>query len=185
METGVDTGVDEGGTVVGTAVVELDGGAGEDAPEPMAVVIGPFSMKTPETYQSSGAGVLTMRRMPTWKSSELVEVEAAMLFATLVSGEEPFEAQRPTVPAENWGRSQLCSGVRMVQWGHGVTYVDVVREVVPLSGLEGCAPLGLATDVPLKVGRVRGNTVLQLGEVGLEEEDLVLERRLQDETGQS
>ena len=57
--------------------------------------------------------------------------------------------------------------------------VDVVREVVPLSGLEGCAPLGLTTDVPLKVGRVRGNTVLQLGEVGLEEEDLVLQSRLQ------
>ncbi len=101
METGVDTGVDEGGTVVGTAVVELDGGAGAD-PEPMAVVMGPFSMKTPDTYQSSGVGVLTMRRTPTWKSSELVEVDATMLLATLVRAAEPFEAQRPTVPAENW-----------------------------------------------------------------------------------
>ena len=107
VETGVDEGAVEVGAVVGVTVVVL-GGAGEDAPEPIAVVIGPDSMYTPETYQSSGAGVLTMRRTPTWKSSELVEVEAAMLFATLVSGEEPFEAQRPTVPAENWGRSQLC-----------------------------------------------------------------------------
>ena len=104
METGVDTGVDEGGTVVGTAVVALDGGAGEDAPEPMAVVIGPFSMKTPETYQSSGAGVLTMRRTPTWKSAELVEVEALTLFMTFLSGSEPVDAQRPTLPAENCSR---------------------------------------------------------------------------------
>ena len=68
----------------------------------MAVVIGPDSMYTPETYQFSGVGVLTMRRTPTWKSSELVEVDAAMFLATLVSGAEPLEAQRPTVPAENW-----------------------------------------------------------------------------------
>lgn len=88
---------------MGATVVEL-GEEGLDAPdpEPMAVVIGPDSMYTPETYQSSGASVFTMRRTPTWKSSELVEVEAAMLFATLVRGDEPFEAQRPTVPAENW-----------------------------------------------------------------------------------
>lgn len=83
-------------------VVEL-GEEGLDAPdpEPMAVVMEPDSMYTPDKYQSSGASVFTIRRTPTWKSSELVEVEAAMLFATLVSGEEPFEAHRPTVPAEN------------------------------------------------------------------------------------
>ena len=75
--------------------------AGEDEPEPTEVVIGPDSMYTPETYQFSGVAVLTMRRTPTWKSSELVEVEAAMLSWTLVSAAEPLEAQRPTVPAEN------------------------------------------------------------------------------------
>lgn len=89
--------------VVGATVVELgEEGLEVPDPEPMAVVIGPDSMYTPDTYQSSGASVFTMRRTPTWKSSELVEVEAAMLFATLVRGEEPLEAQRPTVPAENW-----------------------------------------------------------------------------------
>jgi len=66
-------------------------------PLPIAVVIGPLSIYTPEMYQFSGAGVLTIRRTPTWKSSELVEVEAATLFATLVKGEPPVENHRPTV----------------------------------------------------------------------------------------
>lgn len=42
-----------------------------------------------------------MRRMPTWKSSEFVDVDAATFCATFVSGAEPVDAHRPTVPAEN------------------------------------------------------------------------------------
>ena len=81
---------------------DVTGGGGAAEPSPMAVVMGPLSMNTPETNQSSGAGVLTMRRTPTWKSAELVEVEAAMLLTTLTRGLEPVEAQRPTVPALNY-----------------------------------------------------------------------------------
>ncbi len=102
VDGAVDEGAVEAGAVVVGAVVELgDEGLDAPEPEPMAVVMGPDSMYTPDTYQSSGASVFTMRRTPTWKSSELVEVEAAILFATLVNEEEPLEAQRPTVPAEN------------------------------------------------------------------------------------
>lgn len=100
LATGVLAGAEVGGTV-GAMVGDETGGAGAAAPEPMAVVMGPFSMNTPLMYQSSGAGVLTMRSTPTWKSSEFVEVDAGMLAATLTSGSPPVEAQRPTVPAEN------------------------------------------------------------------------------------
>ena len=41
-------------------------------PVPTEVVMGPDSMYTPEMYQFSGVAVLTIRRIPTWKSSELV-----------------------------------------------------------------------------------------------------------------
>ena len=67
----------------------------------IAVVIVPDSMYTPLTYQSSALGPLTMRRRPTCQSSELVDVGAAMLLATLTRGAEPVDAHRPTVPAEN------------------------------------------------------------------------------------
>ena len=63
----VDEGVVEAGAVVvGAIVVEL-GEEGLDAPdpEPIAVVMGPDSIYTPDTYQSSGASVFTMRRTPT------------------------------------------------------------------------------------------------------------------------
>ena len=39
-------------------------------PEPIAVVIGPDSMYTPLTYQSSTPAWFTMRNTPTWKSAE-------------------------------------------------------------------------------------------------------------------
>ena len=67
----------------------------------IVVVIGPLSMYTPDMYQFSGVAVLTMRSTPTWKSSELVEVEADTLSITFTSGLDPFEAQRPTVFPEN------------------------------------------------------------------------------------
>ena len=44
---------------------------------------------------------MTMRKTPTCQSSELVDVDAAMLLKTLVNGAEPSENQRPTVLAEN------------------------------------------------------------------------------------
>ena len=95
----------EGADVTGGDVAgDVTGGGGAAEPSPMAVVMGPLSMNTPETNQSSGAGVLTMRRTPTWKSAELVEVEALTLFMTFLSGSEPVDAQRPTVPAENCSR---------------------------------------------------------------------------------
>lgn len=42
-----------------------------------------------------------MRSTPRCQSAELVDVEAAIFATTLVSGAEPVDAQRPTVPAEN------------------------------------------------------------------------------------
>ena len=53
-------------------------------------------------YQSSGVASLTIRSTPTWKSSELVEVEAARLDATFTSGSPPCEAQSPTVLPLNY-----------------------------------------------------------------------------------
>lgn len=50
---------------------------------------------------------------------------------------------------------------------HG-THVYVIREVVPRAGGEGHAIFRHAADVPLKVGRVRADTVLKLSEVRLE-----------------
>lgn len=49
-----------------------------------------------------------MRSTPTWKSSELVDVDAAMLACTFTNGSEPFEAQSPTVPAENCEEAGQC-----------------------------------------------------------------------------
>lgn len=49
--------------VVTGVVVEPD-------PEPIAVVIGPDSMYTPLTYQSSTPAWFMMRKTPTWKSAE-------------------------------------------------------------------------------------------------------------------
>jgi hypothetical protein len=97
------------GVVVGVVVVlvvvvvELLAGVPlVSQPDPTAVVMGPDSMYTPLKYQSSAPGVLTMRRTPTCQSLELVEVEAAMFWTTLVNGAEPVDAQSPTVPAENY-----------------------------------------------------------------------------------
>jgi len=42
-----------------------------------------------------------MRRTPTWKSAEFVEVDAAAFWKTFTRGLPFVEAQRPTVPAEN------------------------------------------------------------------------------------
>lgn len=92
-------GAEVGGTVVTGA--DVTGGLGAEEPLPMVVVMGPCSMYTPEMNQSSAAGVLTIRSTPTWKSAELVEVDALMFCATLVSGAEPVEAHSPTVLAEN------------------------------------------------------------------------------------
>ena len=54
------------------------------------------------------------------------------------------------------------------------THVNVVGEVVPGVRVEGGAPLGGATDEPMEVV-VAVHTVLELGKVALEEDDLVLE----------
>jgi hypothetical protein len=45
-------------------------------PDPIAVVMGPLSMYTPLTYQSSIPAWFTMRRTPTWKSAEFYMVNA-------------------------------------------------------------------------------------------------------------
>lgn len=66
-------------------------------PLPMLVVMGPLSMYTPLTYQSSGGFRLTIRRTPTWKSAEFVDVLADKFWTTLVNGADPVDAQRPTV----------------------------------------------------------------------------------------
>lgn len=91
-----------GAALVFGGLVGLAGGV-TMVPFPMAVVMGPDSMNTPEMNQSSGFGSLTMRSTPTWKSSELVEVDAATLGTTFVRGSEPVDAQRPTVCPENYG----------------------------------------------------------------------------------
>ena len=98
-----------------------------------------------------------MRRMPTWKSSEFVDVDAATLSTTLVSGSEPVDAHRPTVPAENCAVS--AGGGRRRR---GRTYVDVVRKVEPGAGGPGGAPVGHLLDHPLEVCRAGAHTVLQL-----------------------
>ena len=73
----VETGADDAGTLVGLP----DDGADVVVPVPVlvplpiVVVIGPLSIYTPDMYQFSGVAVFTMRSTPTWKSSELVEVE--------------------------------------------------------------------------------------------------------------
>lgn len=57
----------------------------------------------PDQYQSSGAAFvppLGRRSSPTCQSAELVDVDALMGPATLVSGAEPLDAQRATVLAE-------------------------------------------------------------------------------------
>ena len=41
-------------------------------------------------------------------------------------------------------------------------HVNVVGKVVPLARRERCAPLRLPTEMPLKIGWVRGNAVLEL-----------------------
>ena len=83
-----------GGVVVGGTVV---GGMGA-LPFPTLVVIGPFSMYTPEKYQSSALGPFTILNTPTCQSSEFVDGDVAMFCTTFVSGAEPVEAHRPTVP---------------------------------------------------------------------------------------
>lgn len=75
----------------------LLGGTELPVPLPTLVVMGPLSIYTPEMYQSSVSGPLTSRSTPTWKSSELVDVDAATFWATFVRGAEPVEAHSPTV----------------------------------------------------------------------------------------
>ena len=70
-------------------------------PFPMLVVMGPLSMYTPEKYQSSGLGLLTILKTPRCQSSELVDVDAGTFCTTLTKGSEPCEAHKPTVPAVN------------------------------------------------------------------------------------
>lgn len=59
-----------------------------------------------------------------------------------------------------------------------MTHVNIVREVVPRSGFPGRAPLRLALHAPLQLGRIWSDAYLELGEVGLEEEDLVFSAEL-------
>jgi len=72
-------------------------------------------------------------------------------------------------------------GAGRVPEGDGVGgEVDLVGDVVPDGGSEGRAPLGLAVDHPLQVGVAGAGLAadpagLHLGEVGLEEADLVLQ----------
>ena len=101
VEAGADVGAD---VVEATVVVVLP--VPVLLPLPIEVVMGPLSMYTPDMYQFSGVAVLTIRSTPTWKSSEFVEVDAATLFITFVRGAEPFDAQRPTVLAENYQGNQ-------------------------------------------------------------------------------
>ena len=105
----MEGGADDDGTVVGALVEGTDVPVPVLVPLPIEVVIGPFSMYTPDMYQFSGVAEFTMRSTPTWKSSELVDVDAATLFITFVSGAEPFDAQRPTVFAENCNTRYLRS----------------------------------------------------------------------------
>ena len=150
--------------VVGATVVELgEEGLEVPDPEPMAVVIGPDSMYTPDTYQSSGASVFTMRRTPTWKSSELVDVGAAMFCATLVSGAEPVEAHKPTVPAENY--KELLDWGLIALIASASTYVDIVCKVKPCPGGKGCAPMRDSLHHPLQISRAWTDTVFQLWEI--------------------
>ena len=74
------------------------------SPLPTEVVTGPFSTYTPLKYQSSGIWLVTIRRTPKCQSAELVDVEAAMFWTTLVSGAESVEVQRPLVDKENCNR---------------------------------------------------------------------------------
>lgn len=96
--TGLDA-VDVGAAVVVPTPEELEGEV--TAPFPMLVVIGPLSMYTPEKYQSSVVEPLVRRRNPRCQSSLLVDVDAGMFWTTFTSGEEPVDAQRPTVLALN------------------------------------------------------------------------------------
>lgn len=52
--------------------------------------------------------------------------------------------------------------------------VDIVGKVIPGTSSEVSGPLGLSTDAPVELGEVGSNSDFQLGEVRLEEEDLVL-----------
>lgn len=51
--------------------------------------------------------------------------------------------------------------------------VDVIGKVVPYTGGECGAPLGLATNAPVEGGEVRANSDFEFGKVGLEEHDLM------------
>jgi len=94
---------DEDEVVVEVEVPEM-GGAVPPWPAngpAMDVVIGPFSMKMPDQYQSSGAAFvppLGRRSSPICQSSEFVDGLPAMPETTLVSGAEPVDCQRPMVP---------------------------------------------------------------------------------------
>lgn len=57
--------------------------------------------------------------------------------------------------------------------------INVVGEVEPGAWGEGCSPLLLALNHPLEVGWYWADTVLEFSEMRLEENDLMLERRLQ------
>jgi len=67
----------------------------------MDVVIGPFSMKIPDQYQSSGAAFvppLGRRSSPMCQSSEFVDGLPEIPDTTLVSGAEPVDCQSPIAP---------------------------------------------------------------------------------------
>jgi len=94
--------------VVDVAAFELD--EGEEPPElppgpETDVVIEPFSIYTPEKYQSSTSGELSAElpgslRTPKCQSSPLDEVLAEIGATTWTRSSEPVECQKPTVLAE-------------------------------------------------------------------------------------
>lgn len=129
-------------------------------PVPTLVVIGPLSMYTPLIYQSSGAPPLTMRNTPTWKSSELVDVEAEILSTTLVSAEEPVDAQSPTVLALNYANVNFGKLGR--KRNSIAAHVNLIGEVEPGASGEWSTPLGVSTDMPLKVRGCWADAVFQL-----------------------
>ena len=85
-------------------------------------------------------------------------------------------ARAGTLRRDDLGECRTARAV--IQPDLAAAEVDIVRKVVPRIGSELRAPLGLAADHPtqrvVRTTCARKRTVLQLGEVRLEERDLML-----------
>jgi hypothetical protein len=108
VETGVEVEVDLEVVIVETVEVDEDEDEGAEPPVPgwgpaMLVVMEPFSMYRPDQKKSSAAALVPpfgRRRTPTCQSAPLELALAETGATTWVRGAEPWEAQRPTLPAE-------------------------------------------------------------------------------------